>query len=318
MRMTGLTSCLMVLAPACFAFAMTQIAPGIPAAEPRETWVHKYATVNGVKLHYVEQGKGPAILFLHGFPEFWYAWKDLVPEFAKDHRAIALDMRGYNLSESPAAVEAYRVPVIVEDVRALMTQLGVRKFVLVGHDWGGVIAWYFAAAHPEMLEKLVIINAPHPVVFARELAGNPDQQKASAYFNLFTSPAAESVLGQNDFQALQALLNQWGTDVDRVKYLECWRRGLTGGLNFYRAANLGSPAGGAQVTSAEAPALAPIIVPTLVIWGEKDTALLTGNLNGLDEQVRNLKVQRVPDADHWVVHEKSALVIKTIREFLMH
>src|SRR5260370_31107100 len=103
MRVTDLAYSLMVLAPACFAFALAQIAPGKSPAEPRETWVHKFATVNGVKLHYVEQGKGPAVLFLHRFPEFWDAWKDLLPEFAKDHRAIALDMRGYNLSESPAA-----------------------------------------------------------------------------------------------------------------------------------------------------------------------------------------------------------------------
>src|SRR2546422_8255641 len=134
MRVTDLACSLLVLVPACFAFALAQIAPGKSPAEPRETWVHKFAAVNGVKLHYVEQGKGPAILFLHGFPEFWYAWKDLLPEFAKDHRAIALDMPGYNLSESPAAVEAYRVPVIVEDVRALMAELGARKFVLVGQD----------------------------------------------------------------------------------------------------------------------------------------------------------------------------------------
>src|SRR5258708_32072979 len=121
---------------------MAPVNSGNVEGSPREPWAHKFASVNGVKLHYVEQGEGSAVLFLHGFPEFWYAWKDLLPEFAKDHRAIALDMRGYNLSESPAAVQAYRVPVIVEDVRALMTELGARKFVLVGHDWGGVIAWY--------------------------------------------------------------------------------------------------------------------------------------------------------------------------------
>ncbi|HYL09745.1 MAG TPA: alpha/beta hydrolase [Candidatus Acidoferrales bacterium] len=319
MRAVDLFHSLMFLVPACFALAMTQAGSGKAPAGPRETWVHKFATVNGVKLHYVEQGKGPAILFLHGFPEFWYAWKDLLPEFGKDHRAIALDMRGYNLSESPAAVGAYRVPILVEDVRALMADLGVRKFVLVGHDWGGVVAWYFAAAHPELLDKLVIVNAPHPVIFARELGTNPDQQKASSYFNLFTSPSAEAVLGQNDFQPLQALLKEWGTDTDREKYLECWRRGLTGGLNFYRAANLKSPAGGAQTSPGDPPApvsLAPIAVPTLVIWGEKDTALLTGNLNGLEEQVRNLKVRRVPEADHWVVHEQPALVIGAMREFL--
>ena len=163
-------------------------------------WHHRYAEVNGVKLHYVEQGKGELILFLHGFPEFWYEWKDLLPEFAKDHHAVAPDMRGYNLSDKPAAVESYRVPVIVEDVRALAVKLKARKFVLVGHDWGGVIAWAFAAAHPEMLDKLIIVNAPHPTVFARELAGNPAQQKASSYFNLFTSPQAEKFLEPERFR----------------------------------------------------------------------------------------------------------------------
>src|SRR5437762_13360274 len=162
-------------------------------------WKDRYAEGNGVKLHYVEQGRGPLIIFLHGFPEFWYEWKDLLPEFGKDHHAVAPDMRGYNLSDKPEKVESYTVPTIVEDVRALAEKLGAKKFVLVGHDWGGVIAWAFAAQHPEMLDKLVIINAPHPTVFARELTNNPAQQKASGYFNLFTSPQAEQMLSQNNY-----------------------------------------------------------------------------------------------------------------------
>jgi pimeloyl-ACP methyl ester carboxylesterase len=282
------------------------------AAEQKD----RFAEVNGVKLHYVEEGKGPVILFLHGFPEFWYEWKSLLPDFGKDHHAVAVDMRGYNLSDKPAKVEAYAIPVIVEDVRALAAKLGAKKFVLVGHDWGGVIAWAFAATHPEMLDKLIIVNAPHPTVFARELANNPDQQKASSYFNLFNSPAAEATLGQNGFQGLLALLKGWGTDEDRKAYLENWNRGLTGGLNYYRAANLRSPAGGA---SAEiSPALGqPMMIstPTLVIWGEKDTALLTGNLDGMEKYVKQLRIVRVPDGTHWVIHEKPELVIQTIRKF---
>src|SRR5579862_6317361 len=167
-------------------------------------WHDRYAEVNGVKLHYVEQGKGELILFLHGFPEFWYEWKDLLPEFGKDHHAVAPDMRGYNLSDKPEAVEQYRVPVIVEDFHALALKLKARKFVLVGHDWGGVIAWAFAATHPEMLDRLVIINAPHPTVFSRELANNPAQQKASGYFNLFNSPQAEQMLSQNNYAGMLA------------------------------------------------------------------------------------------------------------------
>jgi epoxide hydrolase 4 len=280
-------------------------------------WKDRYAEVNGIKLHYVEEGRGPLILFLHGFPEFWYEWKDLLPEFGKDHHAVAPDMRGYNLSDKPEKVDAYAVPLIVEDIRALAEKLGAKKFVLVGHDWGGVIAWAFAGAHPEMLEKLVIVNAPHPTVFGRELADNPNQQKASAYFNLFNSPAAEATLSQNGFQGLLALLKGWGTDEDKKAYLESWNRGLTGGLNYYRASQLRSAAGGEAVP--KSPVLtAPLMIatPTLVIWGEKDTALLTGNLDGMDKYVKQLQIVRVPEGTHWVIHEKPALITQTIRKFL--
>lgn len=280
-------------------------------------WHHRYADVNGVKLHYVEQGKGEVMLFLHGFPEFWYEWKDLIPEFAKDYHAVAPDMRGYNLSAKPEAVDAYRTAVLVEDVHALAVKLKARKFVLVGHDWGGVVAWAFAAAHPEMLDKLVIVNAPHPTVFARELAGNPAQQKASAYFNLFNSPQAEAFLAKDDFATLQGLMKPWASPAVLKEYVANWQRGVTGGLNYYRAARLHSPVDGAQGTAAnELPAMKPIETPTLVIWGEKDTALLTGNLNGLDAYVKNLTVRRIPDGSHWVIHEKTAEVIQDMREFL--
>ena len=278
-----------------------------------------YASVNGVRLHYVAQGDGPLMLFLHGFPEFWYGWKELQPDFAKDHCAVAVDMRGYNLSSVPQEVDAYRIPLLIEDVRALAENLGAKKFVLVGHDWGGVVAWAFAASYPEKLEALVILNAPHPAVFARELANNPEQQKASAYFNLFSMPTAEAMLAENDYGLLQQVVfaGDWANDEDRAKYLECWRRGLTGGLNYYRAAGLKAPM---RVEDADVSRLplpkGPIAVPTLVIWGEKDVALLTGNLRGLDEHVKNLKIVRIPQAGHFVMHEQPAKVIGAMREFL--
>jgi pimeloyl-ACP methyl ester carboxylesterase len=279
-------------------------------------WHDRYAEVNGIKLHYVEQGKGELILFLHGFPEFWYEWKDLIPEFAKDHHAVAPDMRGYNLSDRPEAVEQYRVPVIVDDIQALAVKLRAHKFVLVGHDWGGVIAWAYASAHPGMLDKLIIVNAPHPAVFARELASNPAQQKASAYFNLFNSVQAETFLAQNNFATFQGLIKPWATEADVKEYVANWNRGLTGGLNYYRAARLHSPVDGGQAPQNTLPPMKPIETPTLVIWGEKDTALLTGNLNGLGEYVKNLTVRRVPEGTHWVIHEKTAQVIQDMREFL--
>src|SRR5579872_1162684 len=199
---------------------------GVPMMAAPE-WKDRYAEVNGVKLHYVEQGKGPLILFLHGFPEFWYEWKNLLPEFGKDHHAVAVDMRGYNLSDKPERVEAYAVPTIVEDVRALAAKLGAKKFVLVGHDWGGVIAWAFAGAHPEMLDKLVIVNAPHPTVFSQLLASDPAQQKASSYFNLCNSAAAESTLAANHYAVFVNMFKAWASEEDQKAYLENWDRGLT-------------------------------------------------------------------------------------------
>jgi pimeloyl-ACP methyl ester carboxylesterase len=287
------------------------------AAEP--SLRHGYAEVNRVRLHYVAQGRGRLILFLHGFPEFWYGWKELLPEFAKDHQTVAVDMRGYNLSSVPSSLDAYQISTLVEDVRALAEKLSAEKFVLVGHDWGGVIAWYFAAAHPELVRKLVIINAPHPTVFARELANNPQQQQASSYFNLFSNPEAESVLSQNDFALPQAVVftGGWASEADRQAYLECWRRGLTGGLNYYRAANLKSVLAGEKSDQRRFASLTRAIsVPTLVIWGEKDVALLTGNLDGLDQHVENLQIHRLPTAGHFVVHEQPAAVIDAMRHFL--
>src|SRR6267154_6440278 len=146
-----------------------------------------YLKVNGVRLHYVAQGKGPLILFLHGFPELWYEWKNQLAEFGRDHLAVAPDMRGYNLSDKPGELDAYRMATLVEDIRALADRFShKKKFVLVGHDWGGVVAWAFASAHPDYLQKLVIVNAPHPGVFARLLASDPAQQKASQYMLMFS------------------------------------------------------------------------------------------------------------------------------------
>jgi len=159
---------------------------------------HKFAEVNGVRLHYVTSGKGPLIIFLHGFPEFWYEWKNQLMEFSKDHRAVAPDMRGYNLSGKPEGVDQYQMKYLVEDVRALAEHLGYKKFILVAHDWGGGVAWSFAIAHPEYVEKLVIINCPHPAILARELAQNPAQQKASQYMLLFRSAQAEQFLSLNN------------------------------------------------------------------------------------------------------------------------
>jgi epoxide hydrolase 4 len=288
---------------------------------------HEYAEVNGVRLHYVTAGKGKLILFVHGFPEFWYEWKNQLLEFGRDYQAVAPDMRGYNLSSKPADLEQYRMKYLVEDLRALAEHLGHKKFILVGHDWGGAACWAFPLYYPYLLEKLVIINSPHAATFTRELRENPAQQKASQYMLMFRTPEAEKILAANNYEELRKKVLYWGgqkskfTEEDEKAYLEAWSQpgALTGGLNYYRAAKVGPPASSGGVESRQAARdlyLEPIRVPTLVIWGEKDTALLTGNLIGLEAYVANLVIKRIPDGSHWVVREKPDLINSYIREFL--
>jgi epoxide hydrolase 4 len=302
-------------------------------AEPKKAPELKdhYAEVNGVQLHYVSAGKGPLIIFLHGFPEFWYEWKNQLAVFGQDHLAVAPDMRGYNLSAKPTEVDQYQVKYLIEDVRALAAHLGHKKFTLVAHDWGGAVAWALASAHPESIEKLVIVNAPHPGVFARLLAEDPKQQQASQYMLMFRSPQAEAALSANHYALLvnivlgAGLQNGVFNEEDKKAYIEAWSQpgALTGGLNYYRAAQIGPPPaseGSAKTASSGNfgvdPARLTVNVPTLVIWGEKDTALLTSNLDGLDQFVPQLTIKRIPDGTHWVIHEKPDEVNGYIREFI--
>jgi pimeloyl-ACP methyl ester carboxylesterase len=286
---------------------------------------HDYAEVNGIRLHYAMNGSGKLILFVHGFPEFWYAWKEQLVEFGRDHCAVALDMRGYNLSDKPEAVEQYAIKYLTEDLRALARSLGHERFILVAHDWGGAVAWALAINHPECVEKLIIVNSPHPAVFARELAENPVQQKASQYMLAFRSRKTEGMLAANDYAALVGIVMGEGlkkghfTEEDRQAYIAAWSQpgALTGGLNYYRASRVGPPSGDEQARTFEPGARSmDVRVPTLMIWGERDVALTPGNLDGLDAYVPDLTIRRIPDGTHWVVHEQPALVNGAIREFI--
>jgi pimeloyl-ACP methyl ester carboxylesterase len=278
-----------------------------------------YVNVNGVRLHYVATGTGPLILFLHGFPEFWYAWKNQLTALGSDHHAVALDMRGFNLSDKPTDVAQYGLNVLVEDIRAFADLLSpAKKFVLVGHDWGGFVAWAFAIAHPQALDKLVIINAPHPAVFARLLTSDPAQQKASEYMEIFRSDQAEHILSANNFDVLANKVMVFGSQnglppEDKPEYIKAWSQpgALTGSLNYYRANRLS-----ASPVESTHPRSFMVNVPTLVIWGEKDPALLPQNLDGLQQFVPQLTIKRLPEASHWLVHRQSDKVTTYIGDFL--
>jgi pimeloyl-ACP methyl ester carboxylesterase len=287
---------------------------------------HATIAVNGQKLHVASQGDAAhLLLFVHGFPEFWYAWRAQLESFGGQYRAVALDMRGYNLSSKPGDVRDYRAKHLVEDLRQLIAHFDVERVTVVAHDWGGAVAWNLAAQHPDVLDQLVIINAPHPITFARELQHNPAQQQASQYMNLFRSDKAERVLSEDGYRRLYDMtLGAWGrhatvTAADKQAYLDAWAQpgALTGSLNYYRASPFHPPEGKESTPPSGLDAKQFFVkVPTLVIWGEADQALLPGNLDGLERHVADLRVVRVPDASHWIVHEQPALVNELIRNFI--
>jgi len=283
------------------------------------TIVHETVEANGIRLHVARAGEGPLMLFLHGFPEYWAMWRPMLEYFgAHGWCAVAPDMRGYNLSEKPADVQAYHAKHLSADVLALAAHYTKDPFVLVAHDWGGAIAWAVAIAKPQRLKQLVMLNSPHPYVFWRELCSNPAQQKASEYMLLFRSPKAERVLSENGYARLLAAF----ADLDepaRRSLVEAWSQpgALTGGLNYYRASALYPPTPedpGPRKLQWK-PQDFMVRVPTLVLWGMRDTALLPGCLEGLDEVVPDLKLVRVPEATHWIARERTDLVCREIEAF---
>ena len=286
---------------------------------------HEMVDCGGVNLHCAVAGKAgdPLMLFLHGFPEFWGAWRTPMEYFAaRGWLAVAPDLRGYNLSDKPEGVEAYKAKHLIADVLALGAHYSRGdphdKFVLVAHDWGGAVAWGVAIAHPGRLDRLVMINSPHPYLFWRELTENPAQQKASEYMNMFRLPKAERVLSENGYARLLSAFAKL-SDAWRAELVAAWSQpgALTGGLNYYRASPLYPPTAGDPGAKKLKLELKDFMVrvPTLVLWGERDTALLPSLLDGLGLCVPHLKIVRAPGATHWIVHERPDLVCSEIEKF---
>lgn len=288
-----------------------------------EQFQANYAEVNHIRMHYLSAGQGEPIMFVHGFPEFSYAWKEQIAEFSKTHQVIAPDMRGYNLTDKPEGVENYHIAHLVGDLLALADHLGWSTFTLVAHDWGGFVAWWLAIKHPERLKQLIIINIPHPATFWRELSNNPRQQKASQYVYQFRSAPVEQFLAADNYAAFaEAILGNgikegYFTEADKATYITAWSQpdAMKSSINYYRAYK-GFPGEPEDTRPDLSIASTTVTVPTLVIWGENDTALDIDNLNGLEEYVPNLQIKRIPDGTHWVSHKFPQLVNQAIREFI--
>lgn len=281
---------------------------------------------DGVQLHVAEAGDAakPLMILLHGFPECGAAWHALMASLADDYHTVAPDLRGYGLSDCPAPVASYRIDRLVADVLAIIDDAGAAECTLVGHDWGGALAWAVALAHPHRVRKLVILNAPHPVPFARALAGDPAQQAASQYMNWLRRPGSEEVLAREQFSRLDAMLETssvapWFQGPLRETYHRHWARPgvLRGMINWYRATPLAPPPPGQPTVDFTLPEPQHFVVkvPTLVIWGERDTALLPQLLDGLGALVPDLQICRIATASHWLVHEAAPQVLAALGRF---
>jgi len=265
-----------------------------------------YADHAGVKIHYVTLGKGPLIVMVHGFPDFWYTWRDQMEALAPNYRVAALDLRGYNLSDKPQGVENYAMPFLVGDVAAVIKDAGASSAIVVGHDWGGIISWTFAMMHPEMVDKLIILNLPHPRGLNRELVHNPEQQKNSQYARNFQQPDAASKVKVEG-------LAFWVKDpAARQKYVEAFKRSdVEGMLNFYKANYPREP-----YTEDTSP-LIKVQCPVLAIHGLGDTALLSGALNDNWNYVaKDYTLVTIPGASHFVQQDASDLVTRSIKMWL--
>jgi len=285
-------------------------APGEDATELQEG----YAEVDDATLHYVETGDGPLVVLLHGFPEFWYGWRRQIAQLAAaGFRVVAPDLRGYNLSSKPDGLAAYTADKLAADVRDLIRERGAESALLVGHDWGGTAAWTAAMNHPEVVDRLVILNAAHPRKLNEGLR-HPSQLARSWYFFYFTLPdLPEHHVQANDWEFLKHFLRDAQppyTEQEFDRYVEAWsQEGAAGAMiDYYRAA-VRPPKG----TKTE---LQPISAPTLVIWGEQDRYLGPSLAEPHAEDVPNLdRVERLPDASHWVHHDEAERVTELLIDF---
>ncbi len=282
----------------------------------QETWQHRDIITNGIRMHYVTQGEGPLIVLLHGFPEFWYSWRYQIPFLAKHgYTVVAPDLRGYNDTDKPR--RGYDVPTLLRDIVGLIRGLGQEKAIIVGHDWGGALAWTFAMRYPTMTERLIVMNAPHPGAMLREIR-TLKQLRKSWYIFFFQIPwLPEYVLLRNHANEIGRSLR--GAAVQKsvfpreetAKYQEAMSKpgAMTAALNYYRQLfrRLPRSSWGTKFQ---------VTMPALLIWGEQDIALGIELTTGLEQWVDDIEIKRIPDSGHWVQQEQPDKVNEYMLEFL--
>jgi pimeloyl-ACP methyl ester carboxylesterase len=284
---------------------------------------HEFAKINGIKIHYVTIGEGPLIVFLHGFPEFWRSWRHQISYFSKKYKVVALDMRGYGETERPVDVGEYRIEKIVRDVTEIIDSLGQKKATIVGHDWGGAVAWVTAMINPSAVEKLIVMNAPHPAIVQRNAFRNYTQMQKSWYMFFFLlDNAPEKVLSRNNFEMLKHMFkisikrtDRFSLSSDIEEYVSSWNKegGITGGLNYYRA-NLNKEFWGNLDEGIPFP---KIKIPMLQIWAEDDIFLGKELAEETKEFVdAPFSLKFIPHCGHWVQQEAPEEVNQMMEEFL--
>ena len=284
------------------------VAPGF--ADMADEVEHRYADSDGVRIHYALAGEGPLVVMVHGFPDYWYSWRHQMDALKDRFRVAAIDQRGYNLSDQPKGVESYAMPLLAGDVAAVIAAEGAEKAIVVGHDWGGAVAWNLAMARPGLVDLLIILNLPHPNGLARELANNPAQQANSQYARNFQKPDAHRALTAEG-------LAGWVADEEtRARYVEAFERSdFEAMLHYYKANYPRADAGDAGLAPPSPP---KVQMPVLMFHGLDDQALLPAALNGTWNWLeRDLTLVTVPGAGHFVQQDAADLVSATMRSWLL-
>lgn len=276
------------------------------AAELHERVKHGFADSNGVKIHYATLGKGPLVVMIHGFPDYWYTWRHQMESLAEDHQVVAIDMRGYNKSDKPKGKEQYDMKFLIGDVLSVVKHFKKEKATIVGHDWGGAVAWGVAMAAPQVCDKLIILNLPHMRGLSRELANNPEQQKNSAYARAFQLPGAHLALTAKG-------LSGWVKDPKaRNRYIEAFKRSdFEAMLNYYKQ-NYPRPPYKENTSP-----IVKVKMPVLMFHGLDDKALLPGALNDTWQWLeKDLTLVTIPGADHFVQQDAAQKVSQTMKLWL--